>query len=64
MNRVTIEHLELQFDVVGDGDEAVFARLFESHMRRHAQAELARRDRDRRLERESRLGDRSPEVPT
>jgi hypothetical protein len=54
---VTIQNLEIQFDVEGDSDEAVFARLFEQHLRRHQQAEQAARERDRRLQAECRLGD-------
>lgn len=37
---VTIENLEVRFDVDGESDEVVFARLFERHIRRwHAAAE-------------------------
>jgi len=54
---VTIQNLEVQFDVDGDGDEAVFARLFEQHIRRYSRMEQALRDRERRMEAESRLGD-------
>ncbi len=31
---VTIQSLEVQFDVEGERDEAVFARLFDQHIRR------------------------------
>ena len=54
---VTIENLEVQFDVEGEGDEAVFARLFEQHMRRYSRAEHGLRERERRIEAECRLGD-------
>lgn len=54
---LTIHHLEVQFDVEGEGDTAVFSRLFEQHMRRYSQAEQAARARERRLREESRLGD-------
>lgn len=49
---VTIHNLEVQFDVEGEGDEAVFARLFEQHMRRWTGAEQAQRERDRRMQAE------------
>ena len=55
---VTIQNLEVQFDVEGEGDEAVFARLFELHMRRYRRQEQAMRDRERRLDEESHLGPR------
>lgn len=52
---VTIQSLEVRFDVEGEGDEAVFARLFEHHMSRwhRVQAEVARRER--RVQAESRI---------
>jgi hypothetical protein len=31
---ITIHNLEVRFEIDGEGDEAVFARLFERHMRR------------------------------
>ena len=52
---VTIQNLEVQFDVEGEGDEAVFARLFEQHMRRYRRLEQAVHDRERRIEEESQL---------
>ena len=38
---ITIEHLEVQFDVArdGDGDEAVFARYFNRYINQWARAE-------------------------
>jgi hypothetical protein len=53
---VTIENLEVQFDVEGEGDEAVFARLFEQHMRRYSQQDALRRERERRLQAECSIG--------
>jgi hypothetical protein len=50
---VTIHNLEVQFDVEGEGDEAVFARLFEINMRRWMRAEQQARERDRRMQAES-----------
>lgn len=55
---VTIHNLEVRFDVEGDGDEAVFARLFEKHIRRWSEAECEARERARRSESERSLGDR------
>ena len=60
---VTIQNLEVQFDVVGDGDEAVFARLFEQHMRQYTRVQQAQHERERRMEAECRLGERSMETP-
>ncbi|MFP5390725.1 MAG: hypothetical protein ACLGI6_04150 [Gammaproteobacteria bacterium] len=66
---ITIEHLEVQFDVAGeqDGDEAVFARYFSRYIAQWARAEqqqAALRERQRseeqqlkeRLRRDQRLG--------
>ena len=36
---ITIEHLEVQFDVAGDGDEAVFARYFNRYINQWSRAE-------------------------
>jgi hypothetical protein len=58
---VTIENLEVQFDVDGEGDEAVFARLFERHMRRWYEAEELQRQQQRRLAQDNRLGDQPAE---
>jgi hypothetical protein len=54
---VTIQNLEIQFDVEGTSDEAVFARLFEQHLRRHQQGEQVLRERERRLQAECRIDD-------
>jgi hypothetical protein len=46
---VTIENLEVRFDVEGESDDVVFARLFERHIREwHADAE-ERKKRGKRL---------------
>lgn len=50
---VTIQNLEVQFDVEGEGDEAVFARLFEQHMRRWQAAMQQQQERERRMRAES-----------
>jgi hypothetical protein len=54
---ITIEHLDVRFEVEG-GDDEQFARLFEQHIRRWEAAAAASRDRDRRAKRESAIGDR------
>jgi hypothetical protein len=55
---VTIQSMEVRFDVEGEGDEQVFARMFKQHIERWArqQQERARREKDARNERA--LGDR------
>lgn len=58
---VTIQNLEVQFDVEGEGDEAVFARLFERHVRRWQEAQEMQRQHQRRFEHDSRLGDQPAE---
>jgi len=58
---VTIHNLEVRFDVEGEGDEAVFARLFEKHIQRWNRASAESRERERRFEAERSLGDRRQE---
>lgn len=60
---VTIQNLEVQFDVVGDGDEGVFARLFQQHMRQYMRNQQVQREQERRIEAECQLGERKPELP-
>lgn len=54
---ITIQNLEVQFDVEGEGDDAVFAKLFEQHMRRYSRAEQSLRERERRMQAECRVGE-------
>ena len=44
---VTIQHLEVQFDVAGDSEEKTFGRLFQQYMRQwnRLQTEAAARQR-------------------
>jgi hypothetical protein len=58
---VTIQNLDVQFDVSGDGEEEVFARLFEKHIRRWSQNEEERRTRQRASDEERALLDRGEE---
>jgi hypothetical protein len=54
---ITIEHLEVQFDVAGDGDEAVFARYFSRYINQWARAEQQHKELKERLRKDQRLGD-------
>lgn len=58
---VTIHNLEVRFDVEGEGDEAVFARLFAEHIRQWKREEEERKGREKRSNAERALGDRRPE---
>ncbi len=53
---VTIQNLEVRFDVEGDSDEQVFARLFEHHIRRWHQEECDRKAREKSCARGTRAG--------
>ncbi|MDQ1707803.1 MAG: hypothetical protein QOJ88_1014 [Pyrinomonadaceae bacterium] len=58
---VSINNLDVRFDVEGDGDEATFARLFEKYVRQwHTKQEEAS-EREHRDREERAVGDR-PEV--
>lgn len=54
---ITIEHLEVQFDVAGDGDEAVFALYFSRYINQWSRAEKQQSELQDRLRRDQRLGD-------
>ena len=55
---LTINDLQVHFDVEGEGDAAVFGRLFADHIGRWNQAREAERCRRRDMERMRSLGDR------
>jgi len=55
---LTINDLQVRFDVAGDDDAAVFSRMFADHVRRWSQARDTERGRLREMERERSLGDR------
>lgn len=55
---IRIGHLDVRFEVEGGDDEAVFARLFERHLRLHAEREKQKAHMHRIAERNRRLGDR------
>jgi len=54
---ITIEHLEVQFDVAGDDDEAVFARYFNRYINQWMRAEQQQAELRERLRKDQRLGD-------
>ena len=54
---VTIENLEVQFDVEGDGDEKVFAELFARFISEWSLAQDQERLLQQRLRRDQMLGD-------
>lgn len=58
---VTIHNLEVRFDVEGEGDEAVFTRLFAEHIRQWKSEEEERKRRECRSNQERALGDRRAE---
>jgi hypothetical protein len=58
---VTIESLEVRFDVEGEGDEAAFAKLFEKFIRQWSRQEAEAKARRCAAEAERSLGDRHPE---
>jgi hypothetical protein len=58
---ITIHNLEVRFDVEGEGDDAVFARLFEKHIRAWSRREREARARLVQSEQDRAVGDRSAE---
>jgi hypothetical protein len=55
---VTINNLEVRFEVEGDGDQAVFAKLFETHIRQWGRLQAEAEARKRMTDAERALGDR------
>jgi hypothetical protein len=53
----TIQNLQVTFDVQGEGDEAVFARLFARHIEAWGRRRAEEAQRRRALETERALGD-------
>jgi hypothetical protein len=49
-NTVTIQNLEVSFQVEGEGDEAVFAKLFEKYVKRWSRLEAEAKTRQHRLD--------------
>lgn len=56
---VTINNLDVQLDVEGEGDEAVFSKMFEKHMIRWLRLEAERKAMQRLNDSERSVGDRS-----
>lgn len=54
---ITIEHLEVQFDVAGEGDEQVFARYFARYINQWSRIERQERALQERLRSDQQLGD-------
>lgn len=59
---VTIHNLDVRFDVEGEGDEAVFARLFTKYSKRREKEREDEKKRQKRADCERSLGDREEEV--
>jgi hypothetical protein len=58
---VTINNLDVRFDVEGGGDEETFARLFEKYANKWGRKQEEARARERRAESERSVGDRQEE---
>jgi hypothetical protein len=56
---VTIHNLEVRLDVEGEGDEAVFARLFDKYIRKWQRLAEEARCRQRLADQSRSLGDRN-----
>ncbi len=55
---LTIHHLEVRLDVEGEGDEAVFARMFDKYIRMWSRLSEEAKARQRMAEAHRSLGDR------
>jgi hypothetical protein len=55
---VTIQHLEIRFDVDGGEEEASFVRLFQKYQSTYARLQRERDEADEASERDRALGDR------
>ena len=55
---VTIHNLDVHLDVQGEGDEAVFVRLFQKYMRRWCEQENRQKQQAKRAAADRSLGDR------
>ena len=55
---VTINHLDVKFDVEGGDDDATFCRLFEKYIRQWSNKQDEAKERERHGENERSLGDR------
>jgi hypothetical protein len=55
---VTINHLDVRFDVEGDDDDASFCRLFEKYIRQWSTKQEEAKEREQRGKKDRSLGDR------
>ena len=55
---VTIQNMEVRFDVEGERDDVAFARLFELHIRRWSRDLKEAQARERQSEQDRQLGPR------
>lgn len=55
---VTIQHLEVRFDVEAGEEEAAFVRLFQKHINVYTRLQREREEADEASERDRALGDR------
>jgi len=57
---LTIHNLEVRLDVEGEGDEAVFGKLFDKYIRRWSRAMQEAKVRQRAADAQRSLGDQAP----
>ena len=55
---VTIQHLEIRFDVDGGEEEASFVRLYQKYSTIHSRLQREREEADEASERDRAIGDR------
>jgi len=55
---VTIQHLEVRFDVEAGEEEVAFVRLFQKHINVYTRLQREREEADEASERDRALGDR------
>ena len=55
---ITIQHLEVRFDVDAGEEDAAFVRLFQKYMRAYTQQQNERAKTDHTAEQDRALGDR------
>ena len=55
---VTINHLDVRFDIEGDDDDASFCRLFEKYIRQWSTKQEEAKEREQRGKKDRSLGDR------
>ncbi len=58
---IKINHLEVHFDVEGEGDQAAFTKMFEKHIKLWSRMEAEAKARKRLSDCDRALGDRPTE---